>query len=88
MAVTSDSSLVSRLVNLLPEIWYMTPDPDRAEISTIMSGLPLAPNSSDVEGAMQSLVRVQFAYKSVQERERESLANHVSVSTRRTSAEA
>ena len=64
-------NLMDRLVNLLPGIWRGMVDSDRQELSHVMRHLPVSPDSSDVEGTMQALIRVQFAYKCVAVRERE-----------------
>ena len=79
---------MTRLVNMLPGIWHGMVDSDRAEISRIMSGLSKAPDSSDVEGAMQSLIRIQFAYKFGQTEGERDLAviENISASTRLSSA--
>lgn len=56
-------NLMERLVLLLPQILQGMTDSEREEITEILAKLPATPNESDVEGAMQALVRVQFAYK-------------------------
>ena len=56
-------NLMERLVLLLPQILQGLMDSEREEIAIILAKLPATPNESDVEGAMQALVRVQFAYK-------------------------
>ena len=56
-------NLMERLVLLLPQILQGMTDSEREEIAIILAKLPATPNESDVEGAMQALVRVQFAYK-------------------------
>ena len=56
-------NLMERLVLLLPQILQGLTDFEREEITEILAKLPATPNESDVEGAMQALVRVQFAYK-------------------------
>ena len=56
-------NLMERLVLLLPQILQGMMDSEREEIAIILAKLPATPNESDVEGAMQALVRVQFAYK-------------------------
>ena len=56
-------NLMERLVLLLPQILQGMMDSEREEIAIILAKLPVTPNESDVEGAMQALVRVQFAYK-------------------------
>ena len=56
-------NLMERLVLLLPQILQGMTDSEREEITEILAKLPGTPNESDVEGAMQALVRVQFAYK-------------------------
>ena len=56
-------NLMERLVLLLPQILQGMTDSEREEIAIILAKLPVTPNESDVEGAMQALVRVQFAYK-------------------------
>ena len=54
---------MERLVLLLPQILQGMMDSEREEITEILAKLPATLNESDVEGAMQALVRVQFAYK-------------------------
>ena len=56
-------NLMERLVLLLPQILQGMTDSEREEITEILAKLPGKPDESDVEGAMQALVRVQFAYK-------------------------
>ena len=56
-------NLMERLVLLLPQILQGMTDSEREEITEILAKLPATLNESDVEGAMQALVRVQFAYK-------------------------
>ena len=60
-------NLMDRTVNLLPKIMEGMVDSDREEISEFLESLPMPPDSSDLEGAMQALVRVQFTYKWVRE---------------------
>ena len=56
-------NLMERLVLLLPQILQGMTDSEMEEITEILAKLPATLNESDVEGAMQALVRVQFAYK-------------------------
>ena len=56
-------NLMERLVLLLPQILQGMTDSEMEEITEILAKLPGKPDESDVEGAMQALVRVQFAYK-------------------------
>ena len=56
-------NLMERLVLLLPNIVQGMTDVDREEIESSLAKLPEKPDESDVEGAMQALIRVQFAYK-------------------------
>ena len=56
-------NLMDRLVVLLPNILEGLADSDRAEIGEILASLPGQPDQSDLEGAMQALIRVQFAYR-------------------------
>ena len=56
-------NLMERLVLLLPQILQGMTDSEREEITEILAKLPATLNETDVEGAMQALVRVQFAYK-------------------------
>ena len=51
-------NLMERLVLLLPQILQGMTDSEREEITEILAKLPATPNESDVEGAMQALVRV------------------------------
>ena len=56
-------NLMERLVLLLPNIVQGMTDVDREEMESSLAKLPEKPDESDVEGAMQALIRVQFAYK-------------------------
>ena len=56
-------NLMDRLVSLLPKIVEGMTDSDQAEIAESLASLDIQPDESDVEGAMQALIRVQFAYK-------------------------
>ena len=56
-------NLMDRLVTLLPKIVEGMTDSDQAEIAESLASLDIQPDESDVEGAMQALIRVQFAYK-------------------------
>ena len=56
-------NLMDRLVVLLPTIVEGMTDSDREEIDESLASLTSQPDESDVEGAMQALIRVQFAYK-------------------------
>ena len=56
-------NLMDRLVVLLPTIVEGMTDSDREEIEESLASLTSQPDESDVEGAMQALIRVQFAYK-------------------------
>ena len=56
-------NLMDRLVVLLPDILEGMTDSDQAEIAERLESLSSQPDQSDVEGAMQALIRVQFTYK-------------------------
>ena len=56
-------NLMDRLVILLPKIVEGMTDSDREEIAETLESLTNKPDESDVEGAMQALIRIQFAYK-------------------------
>ena len=56
-------NLMDRLVTLLPKIVEGMTDSDQAEIAESLASLDIQPDESDVEGAMQALIRVQFAYQ-------------------------
>ena len=56
-------NLMERLVLLLPQILQGMTDSEREEITEILAKLPATLNESDVEGAMQALIRVQFVYR-------------------------
>ena len=56
-------NLMERLVILLPKIVAGLPEPEQEEIAASLRALSGQPDETDVEGAMQALIRVQFAYK-------------------------
>ena len=56
-------NLMDRLVVLLPHILEGLEESDREEIEESLASLTSQPDESDMEGAMQALIRVQFAYK-------------------------
>ena len=56
-------NLMDRLVTLLPRIVEGLTEEEVEEIEDSLSHLTVKPDESDVEGAMQALIRVQFAYK-------------------------
>ena len=56
-------NLMERLVILLPKIVESLPQPEQEEIAASLRALSSRPDETDVEGAMQALIRVQFAYK-------------------------
>ena len=56
-------NLMDRLVVLLPNILEGLEDSDQAEIEKSLASLTSRPEQSDLEGAMQALIRVQFAYR-------------------------
>ena len=56
-------NLMDRLVVLLPKILEGLEDSDQAEIEKSLASLTSRPEQSDLEGAMQALIRVQFAYR-------------------------
>ena len=56
-------NLMERLVILLPKIVEGLPQPEQEEIAASLRSLSSRPDETDVEGAMQALIRVQFAYK-------------------------
>ena len=56
-------NLMERLVILLPKIVEGLPEPEQVEIAASLRALSSQPDETDVEGAMQALIRVQFAYK-------------------------
>lgn len=53
-------------------------DSDQNEIKNVLDSLTMKADESDVEGAMQALVRVQFAYKSVEDREDDLVTENIS----------
>ena len=67
-----------RLVILLPKIMEGMTDSDQNEIKNVLDSLTMKADESDVEGAMQALVRVQFAYKSVEDREDDLVTENIS----------
>ena len=74
-------SLLDRLVILLPSIMEGLADSDKMEITNLLSGLAMSAHESDVEAAVQAIIRVQFAYKSVEERKDEDVTSDISVWT-------
>ena len=56
-------NLMDRLVVLLPNILEGLEDSEQAEIEESLASLTSRPDQSDLEGAMQALIRVQFAYR-------------------------
>ena len=59
-------NLMDRLVNLIPRILEGMTDPvDLEEIESILDGLPLLPELSDLTESTHALIRIQFAYKLV-----------------------
>ena len=71
-------SLLDRLVILLPSIMEGLADSDKMEITNLLSGLAMSADESDVEAAVQAIIRVQFAYKSVEERKDEDVTSDIS----------
>ena len=71
-------SLLDRLVILLPSIMEGLADSDKMEITNLLSGLAMSAHESDVEAAVQAIIRVQFAYKSVEERKDEDMTSDIS----------
>ena len=63
---------------LLPKIMEGMTDSDRSEITDSLDSLAMKADESDVEGAMQALVRVQFAYKSVEDRDDDLVTENIS----------
>ena len=71
-------SLLDRLVILLPSIMEGLADSDKMEITNLLSGIAMSAQESDVEAAVQAIIRVQFAYKSVEERKDEDVTSNIS----------
>ena len=55
-------NLLDRFVNILPDIKEELSEEQSAEVDAIIQDLEM-PDESDVEGATQALVRIQFAYR-------------------------
>ena len=55
-------NLLDRFVNILPDIKEELSEEQSAEVDAIVQDLEM-PDESDVEGATQALVRIQFAYR-------------------------
>ena len=55
-------NLLDRFVNILPAFKEELSEEQRAEVDAIVEDLEM-PDESDVEGATQALVRIQFAYR-------------------------